>query len=440
MKFSKYTIFSQIKDSENYFMVNLLTGQADILDAETAQKVKSGAIDNKEEFIEKGYLVDPEEERKMYMQKYLDFTDSREKDEIQIFFVPWYTCNFSCSYCFQDEYTPEKSTCTREVIDAFYSYVDTAFAGRKKYITLFGGEPLLAGGTARETVRYFFEKAAAQSLSVAVVTNGYTLVEYMDILKQAPIREVQVTIDGPAEIHDRRRMLKAGNEGTFDQIVAGVDAVLEAGMPVNLRMVIDAENINSLPAFARFAIDKGWTRSPLFKTQLGRNYELHHCQADSTKLFSRVSMYEKIYTLVEAHPYILEFHKPAYSISRFLLENGQLPDPLFDSCPGCKTEWAFDYTGKIYSCTATVGKSEEELGTFYPQVSLDVDAVEEWQDRDITTIAGCRDCSISLACGGGCASVAKNNNGTVCSPDCRPVKELLEMGIGLYFEKEVQHG
>ena len=72
--------------------------------------------------------------------------------------------------------------------------------------------------------------------------------------------------------------------------------------------------------------------------------------------------------LIRQHPAILQFHKPAYSVSKFLFENGELPDPLFDSCPGCKTEWAFDYTGRIYSCTATVGKPGEELGTFYPEV------------------------------------------------------------------------
>ena len=44
-----------------------------------------------------------------------------------------------------------------------------------------------------------------------------------------------------------------------------------------------------------------------------------------------------------------------------------------------------------------------------------------------------KDCGVQLACGGGCGSVAKNKNGTVCSTDCRPVKELLELGFGAYF-------
>src|SRR5512133_3461369 len=102
---------------------------------------------------------------------------------------------------------------------------------------------------------------------------------------------------------------------------------------------------------------------------------------------------------------MMEFHKRTFSVSKFLFENDELPDPLFDSCPGCKTEWAFDYTGKIYSCTATVGKPGEELGTFFPTVSLDKQKASCWQQRDVLSIKACSNCNLRLACGGGCASV-----------------------------------
>jgi len=37
---------------------------------------------------------------------------------------------------------------------------------------------------------------------------------------------------------------------------------------------------------------------------------------------------------------------------------------------------------------------------------------------------------LALACGGGCGSVSKNKSGLLHSPDCRPVKELLEIPAG----------
>jgi len=438
MYFSKYNIVTKIKNSDNYFILNALSRNADILTPEKADEISRGSYSDIDEYIAKGYLVDEEEEKKLYRKSYLDFIDGRDSSEIQIFFVPQYACNFACSYCYQDEYAWQHLGLNEDIIEAFFRYVNDEFAGRKKYITVFGGEPLLPDKASRMNMAMILDHAGRSNTGIAIVTNGYNLIDYVDMFSSAKarIREIQVTLDGTREVHNRRRALKNG-QGTFDRIVQGIDAVLAAGMSINLRMVLDSENIGDLPALASFAVEKGWTGNPLFKTQMGRNYELHHCQANSIRLFDRVSLYEEIYNLMLAHPQIKEFHRPAFSVTRFLYDNGELPDPLFDSCPGCKTEWAFDYTGKIYPCTANVGKAGEEVGSFYPEKTLKADIIETWEERDVTSIPECRQCSLQLVCGGGCAAVAKNKTGNIQSPDCRPVDRLLEMGISLYYEKGV---
>ena len=440
MKYSRYNILSKIRDSENYFIVNLLTGNADILDSSDAGRIeeirKGETIDNKEFFDEltgKGYITDESEEKKKYRRKYLDFIDSREKDEVQIFFVTNYSCNFSCSYCYQDQYNNAAIELNKNVIDAFFNYVKKEFSLRRKYITIFGGEPLLNSPRQKDLIAYIIDRSNEADLSLCFVTNGYYLEEYIPVIRKGKIREVQVTLDGTGPVHNNRRFLKGGG-GTFDKIVKGIDACLKDDINVNLRMVVDKENIDNLSGLAKFAIDKGWTKSRNFKTQIGRNYELHHCQSSPDKLFDRLALYENIFELTKDHPHILEFYKPAYSVSKFLAENGELPEPLFDSCPACKTEWAFDYTGNIYSCTATVGKADESLGTFYPDITRKEDIIEQWESRDVTSIPECKECSVQLACGGGCGSVARNRTGSICSTDCRPVKKLMEIGFKAYFE------
>ncbi len=442
MKYSRYNIFSRIRDSENYFIVNLLSGNADIFDSYDAEKIvavrKGREINDKEftlELAEKGYITDESEEEREFRRKYLDFIDSRDNDEIQIFFVTNYSCNFACSYCYQDQYQNPGKELKKEVVDAFFSYILREFPSRKKYVTIFGGEPLLNSPKQKEIIEYIVKMATVSELELCLVTNGYYLEEYIPVLRKGKIREVQVTLDGTESVHNDRRSLKGGG-ATFVKIVKGIDACLDGNIDVNLRMVIDKENITSLSDLAQFAIDKGWTKSLHFKTQIGRNYELHHCQSSPDKLFDRISLYEAIFEMTKNHPHIPEFYKPAYSVSKFLAENGELPDPLFDSCPACKTEWAFDYTGKIYSCTATVGKADESLGTFYPEISRKESVIEQWETRDITSIPGCSDCPAQLACGGGCGSVARNKTGNIRSADCRPVKELLEMGFSAYFESD----
>lgn len=434
MSVSKHNIIVPIKDSDEFFIVNPLQKTADIISENEVRMLKN-KLDPTGEFAQQGYLVDEEKEKKAFKLAYLDFTEQRENDETQLFFVPNYSCNFACSYCYQEGYEPVKQTLNSDIIDAFFAYVRTEFAGRKKYVTVFGGEPLLPGETQRKHIAYMIQKANEAELDLAFVTNGFTLSEYVDLLKTASIREIQVTLDGTQEVHDSRRFMK-GKLPTFEKIVEGIDACLEAGLNINLRMVVDKDNIDNLAALSRFAIDKGWTKSPYFKTQIGRNYELHFCNSSPDRLFDRATLYAYMYELMKEHPYIAEFYKPAYSISKYIAEHGTLPTPLFDSCPACKTEWAFDYTGTIYSCTATVGKKGEELGTYYPKVTKNESVIDEWQSRDITTIEKCKSCDVALACGGGCASVAKNHHdGNVHSPDCRPVKELLSLGAAYYLNR-----
>lgn len=439
MEWSRYNVFSKIRGSSNYFLFNPLRGEADILTSEQAEPLVLGKLPADPLFQQKGYVAERSHDEALFKRKYLDFLDTRDSEEMQIFFVPWYTCNFACGYCFQDEYEAVTPDLSEQAVDGFFSYIKKRFGTRKRYITLFGGEPLLPGNRNKEYLRLFFSKANEAGLSMAVVTNGYHLSEYADILALAPIREIQVTLDGLGALHDHRRPLKGGGP-TFDAVKRGIESALSRNWPVNLRIVVDKDNFNELPDLARFAKERGWTQNPLFKTQIGRNYELHHCQSKPDRLFERAELYEKLHVLAGEYPDFAEFHKPAFSVTKFLYENGKLPDPLFDACPGTKSEWAFDSAGRIFSCTATVGKASEVLGTYYPDERLNVDAVGGWEARDITTIPECRDCGVKLFCGGGCASIARNRTGKLLSPDCRPVKTLLELGVSHYFKPEAADG
>ena len=118
------------------------------------------------------------------------------------------------------------------------------------------------------------------------------------ILSTGKIREVQVTLDGTESVHNSRRFLKGG-EGTFDRIVRGIDAVLKTRSISISGWSLIRKILIIFLIWLRFAIDKGWTKSRYFKTQIGRNYELHHCQSAPDKLFDRISLYESIYELIQ---------------------------------------------------------------------------------------------------------------------------------------------
>ena len=319
MRSSRHNIIIKAKNSGNTYIINLLSGNADRLEPAETEQIRKGIMPPMPHFVEKGYTIDDAEEASRYRLKYLNFLDAREQDEVQLFFIPGYACNFSCSYCYQSGYQNDAECLKNEVTDSFFTYIKSTFPNRRKYVTLFGGEPLLTSLNHFNALQYFLIRCATDNIPLAIVTNGYYLVEYIDLLRRNTIKEIQVTLDGLATIHNTRRKLKNGAK-TFDKIVQGIDKALENSMPVNLRMVVDKENINQLPDLSKFAIQKRWTRNPLFKTQLGRNYELHYCQDLPGKLLTRVELWEQVYQLAHRNPEILEFHKPAFSVSRFLLK------------------------------------------------------------------------------------------------------------------------
>ena len=73
------------------------------------------------------------------------------------------------------------------------------------------------GNSYKENIKYLIETATKNNLDIAIVTNGYTIVEYLDIIKQGKIREIQVTLDGTEHIHNQRRILKDSSP-TFAKI------------------------------------------------------------------------------------------------------------------------------------------------------------------------------------------------------------------------------
>jgi uncharacterized protein len=446
---SRFNILSRATGSGRPFVVNPLSGRADWLEEEEAKAlgVESDAPGGAATaagplgaaLALRGYLVHPDDEAERYESAYAQFLAGRATDEVQLFYAPSYACNFACAYCYQDGYGVPEHGDDLAVADGFFAYLDQAFAGRSKYVTLFGGEPLLPDERSARVLQRFVDSTAARSLDLAVVTNGYHLARYLPMLRATSLREIQVTLDGPEAVHDARRPLRGGG-GTFAAVVAGIDACLAADVDVNLRVVVDGANLAELPALADFAEARGWTSHERFKTQLGRNYELHRCHRERAPLLGRLELGQALFALYERHPRLLDFHRPSFSLAAHLFARSELPSPLFDACPGCKTEWAFDYAGRIYSCTATVGKPGEELGRFHPEVTLDRARIAHWQARDVRAIDACRSCALQLACGGGCASLAKNRaavgtperDGARHAPDCRPVRELLELGFALY--------
>jgi uncharacterized protein len=446
MHLSRHAILADVPGRDQVLLVQPLIGQAALLgraDAEALRALPGGTLPAslpEATLREAGFVVDGEAEDEALRARALaEWRAEAAHTPTQLIVVPSFGCNLACTYCYQELFDPSAGGLIRpEAVDAFFAYVDRHHlaAPVKPYVTLFGGEPLRDTPAHHDRIARFLDGARARKLQVAVVTNGHDLAAFLPDLSGGGVKEVQVTLDGPREIHDRRRP-HANGEGTFDRIVAGVDGLVAAGVPVNLRVVADRENLPALPALAAFAEARGWLDLPSakLKTQVGRNYELFGCASrqDHHSLFDRVELWAEYLRLAEAHPVLRRFHRPRFHGIGHLAETGELPAPNFDACPAAKTEWAFGPDGSIYGCTATVGHPAHRLGRFFPAEERDEQAIARWSGRSTLTVAKCQGCALAPVCGGGCAAVAWSRSGTPMETDCRPVPELY--GLGARFHR-----
>ena len=431
---SRYNQITKI-DENNFAIYNPLSGAFDIADNETKGRFvdsRPSGINEKLEWIERGYFFNSESEEEEYIRKrYDEFISETAKNPVQFLLVETYSCNFDCPYCYQKGIGSGEFI-SEERIKSFVDYVDgfRNETGRDVFVTLFGGEPLLPGDVSRKRVAFLVDLLVEKDIGLSVVTNGYHLSSYLDILKQADIKEIHLTLDGDRNVHDGRRYVKDGS-GTFDRIIEGMKKAAYMKMPLNVRLIIDRITLDSLPGLAELLDKEGFLdlSKELFKTSLGRNYELINQYMKKEDLFAMDEMIREYMTKMKEYPVLKKLHVPSFFGITHLVENDEMYLPNFDSCPASKSEFVFDGSGRIYGCTASCGRDGYEIGTYHPEVAYNEDKLVEWRKRSIMDIEECRKCGVGVICGGGCGVIAKEKSGSAMSPNCKPVKEIMDMGI-----------
>ena len=159
-------------------------------------------------------------------------------------------CNFDCVYCIQKDILPNQSTLISSneydkiLIQFFKNYLIEYQISTVKIIWS-GGEPLMAWRRIKDLtnkmVAFCLERNIAYSAEM--VSNGSLLTNSIATeLKKYFIQSIQITLDGPPEIHNVRRKTKTG-KGTFNQVLKGIINAAQIDIFITLRINIDKENI-----------------------------------------------------------------------------------------------------------------------------------------------------------------------------------------------------
>jgi len=426
MKLIKHMIFVDV-DDESKLIINSLMGTMDEIDIKTYntiarwQPLETIAPENSEErelyesLNQRGYLVEDDAAEKGKKQELLEALRSNDKKHRESYqyltFIMTYDCNFRCPYCFEGEATHKTELMTTAQIDAALNH----FGASVENILLFGGEPLLP--KTREVIEYLYERKP--DVLYAIITNGYYVLEFMDILKKMRIDYIQITLDGTEEVHNRSRCL-ANGEPTFAKIMAGIEKCLQAGFNTKIRMNLSKESFDTGMQIQQDLLQRfdnnenlSFEIAPLFDVP------------DPEKLDILSNMFTNYVDLDYAERakrnVVLASMSPVVSA----LATGIPVRPLYNFCYAHDKKFVVDPYGRLFTCLVSVGKDGLEVGTYYPALTFKDNSII---NRNIDSIPECSSCIYSLLCGGGCAmrlSDFSDCNKPACTYTRKQIHELL---------------
>ncbi len=201
-------------------------------------------------------------------------------------------CNLACSHCYQ-EGSAFKEMSLQEIGGAVKSIADTIRVWSDTYgipfaptFNVTGGEPLLRGDL-KEILRMIVDRG----FGVFLLTNG-TLIDgkTADMLAGIPVSGVQVSLEGPEEIHDSIR-----GKGSFPLALRGTRHLLEAGIAVTFNLTLSEINAAYLSDIIALAADTGVQRLGLSRlVPYGRGLSLIDKMLKPEKI---CSIYEQVLSL-----------------------------------------------------------------------------------------------------------------------------------------------
>ena len=437
VKLIKHMIFVDIDDG-NKLMINSLRGTLDEINApiyETLSKWRICEDITPENELEtelfhslkaRGYLVDSyleEIEKKEAILEVLRKNHKvKQENQLNITFVMTYDCNFRCPYCFEGDAHVKKAIISPEQIDTALKLAGNSLNN----ICLFGGEPLLP--KTRTIVEYLFSKAPSATYNI--ITNGYYLEEFIDLLLDVKIHSVMVTIDGEEEHHNSRRFLEGG-EATYQKIMSGIEKSLENSIPICIRMNVDKNNYNAAVILRQKLLDKFDKYKDILTFETSPILGMDH--NDMIELQSKISFID------EGHAFEERIRR-----NRLLDVNGSIIDyltlgknikPKYSFCYAHEDGMVFDPYGDLYPCLVCVGNERYPMGKYHPEFEIKENTI---RNRHIEKIPECNECIYSLLCGGGCPMKLPDVT-NFFRPVCSSIKNQIYKDLPVIYKIRREH-
>jgi uncharacterized protein len=369
-----------------------------------------------------GFLV-PAASDELLRARLLHESQFKADQRLQLILMPTEQCNFRCVYCYEDF---ARGRMRPDVIEGVVSLVQRE-APRLKALSVgwFGGEPLSALDIVDDVSRRLLAICEEHGVryDADMTTNAYLLDdERMQRCFSAQVSKFQITLDGPAETHDKLRVL-AGGAPTFERILGNLLRLRDATSPfhVRLRVNFTPETAPHMPRFLEF-LGRNFGADPRFSISfhpvaaLGGPHDhlLEHCGQ------------------VAADAHEIDFMESAGNAGFGLDSWKESLEPFGSTCYAADPRsFVIGSDGTVYKCTVAFREPRNRVGAISPDGDLHlVDALLAlWTRSGEEVDTGCQQCAFRPTCQGNVCPLDRleNDGEKVCPPFKRNVGRVLPL-------------
>ena len=355
-------------------------------------------------------------------------------------------CNMMCTYCFASCEAGagtygSPTFMTKEVALRAVDFLLHESKKEKVRIVFFGGEPLLNFKLIKEIVSYGNQQSANlnKCIDYELITNGTLLTrKIIDYLAEKKII-VQVSLDGPKDIHDEFRRFPNG-QGTHAVIIANSEKMLAICRDIiSVRATITKKGAKCFDTI-KYLLDSGFEHINLTPVYT-KNSDSNLNEEDIILVNEEFTKYADLY-LSFALEWKLLNDGLLTDILRFLrgarLDGGHRKEYF---CGAGVSLFGISAEGGIFPCHAFVGFSEYQLGDLFSGISQE--KLRDYRAMiHVDRKSKCSSCWAKWMCGGGCAYQALIMNGDISVPYdiiCSYQKNIYRSAMRIYdqiYEKD----
>jgi uncharacterized protein len=375
-------------------------------------------------------MIVPVDENEYNSILYENAIKNENKDTLNFTIQPTSNCQLGCHYCGQNH---SKNNLTRDIEEKIVDRIEYFLKiGSYKFlnITWFGGEPLMGFSNIKRISIELLSLAKKYNLfySANIVTNGLSLKRniFEELVSICKITAFQITIDGPSETHDLRRITKSG-QPTFEIIIQNIVDVVESDFykenMITVRCNVDKRNHLKVNELLDFFVSK--------ELQGKINFYIAPISDWGGNTASKEVGFDKKTLANLEIDWFVELHAKGFNIKNKLIPKRKYSvcmvtdkqSEVYDAFGNIYPCWEFPYTDKYAGGEYLIGNLKENYDSFNLNAKTrnwinDLDSGSTW----------CKECNLLPICGGGCPKSWYEG-----TPPCPTYKSNLKERLAFQF-------